>query len=259
MVPVSSCPVAFLIGCLEMQRRGRAALALFLTAPAAADPSCNRNGVARPDGSCQCDAAWQGSTCNSLALQPASGANLGAIYPNETTSSWGGTIQRGADRMYHLVVSEIAAGCGLGAWQRNSFIRHATSPTVDGTYTPQEVPPTPLPAPATSLATATHPGGPQCVLLHIGGGTHDESKRPVQTNCSGGYTPKSAWPADAPVPAADRLLPHLGAGPGLGLVAPVMQAFGTGHGWGSANITCAADLAGSTSCHFDNPSGWVDK
>ena len=43
-------------------------------------------------------------------------------------------MTRGEDGQYHLLVSEMLGSCGLGAWQHNSIIRHATSSEVDGAY-----------------------------------------------------------------------------------------------------------------------------
>jgi hypothetical protein len=104
---------------------------------------CNRNGViagASGGGRCRCDAAWRGGTCSELAFLPAAGSTLGTIYPgrnSNTTSSWGGTLTHGADGMWHLLVSEVSLGCGLGSWQRNSLIRHAISSRIDGVFEPQ--------------------------------------------------------------------------------------------------------------------------
>jgi hypothetical protein len=43
-------------------------------------------------------------------------------------------VTQGEDGQYHLLVSEMLGGCGLGAWQHNSIIRHATSSEIDGLY-----------------------------------------------------------------------------------------------------------------------------
>ena len=110
------------------------AAAMVSSAVGGGDP-CSRNGVALPGGGCRCDAAWVGLECETLNLLPAQAENLGTIYPgpdSHTTSSWGGTVSKGEDGHFHLLVSEMLGGCGLGAWQRNSVIRHATSPTIDG-------------------------------------------------------------------------------------------------------------------------------
>ena len=243
---------------------GAALTALLLLAgpgPAAATDddgddgrSCNRNGV--PDeagpGGCRCDAAWQGATCTELALLPAPAAALGTIYPgrNSTTaSSWGGTVTKGADGRYHLLVSEMLAGCGLGSWQHNSVIRHATSSTIDGVFAPHEIV---LGAFAHNAACmdARPGGGPACILLHIGSGTHDEAKHPIWKDCTGGFSPSSPPPAPAPFATVAAA-----AGP---VMTPVMEKFAVGEAWTNETLTCAADAAGSTACTFDNPSGWVD-
>ena len=43
----------------------------------------------------------------------------------------------GADGLWHLLVSEMSLGCGLGSWQHNSIIRHATSSQIDGIFEPR--------------------------------------------------------------------------------------------------------------------------
>ena len=106
-----------------------------MVGPGAGADLCSRNGVALPGGGCRCDAAWAGGECGTLNLLPALANNLGTIYPgpdSHSTSSWGGTVSKGEDGLFHLLVSEMLGGCGLGAWQRNSAVRHATSPTIDG-------------------------------------------------------------------------------------------------------------------------------
>lgn len=43
-------------------------------------------------------------------------------------------IVKWTDGKFHLFVSEIANGCGMAAWDTNSFVTHAVSDTVNGTY-----------------------------------------------------------------------------------------------------------------------------
>ena len=107
---------------------------------------------------------------------------------------------------------------------------------------------------------ASPAGGPQCVLLHIGGGTHDPVKHPVQSNCTGGFTPPAAGDPGHTAsrshhPVADASM----APPPPPPVYPVMQSFKPGGGpWGNATLSCSPDASNSTRCQFDNPSGWVD-
>ena len=113
---------------------------------------------------------------------------------------------------------------------------------------------------------ASPAGGPHCILLHIGSGTHDPTKRPVESNCTGGFTPPTAGaPADTdsvnhPHLVADALESSLPPPPPpRPLVYPVMQSFKSGGGaWGNSTLSCSPDAANSTLCQFDNPSGWVD-
>lgn len=164
--------------------------------------------------------------------------------------------------MWHLLVSEMAAGCGLGTWQRNSQIRHAVSATIDGVYSPAEL----------VMGIFSHnaacmdarPGrGPACVLLHIGQGTHDPARHPVQTNCSGhGYTPPTRVSESDPLPAS---LPPRSPAPAPTLtpaaasyMVPTRAAFAREEGWVNATLTCGPDAGQQMVCPMDNPSGWVD-
>eukprot|EP00037_Helgoeca_nana_P034640 m.422220 g.422220 ORF g.422220 m.422220 type:complete len:511 (+) comp36686_c0_seq1:169-1701(+) len=225
--------------------------------------ACNRNGVVGAGGGCVCDSAWSGlHDCSQLAVLPANPANLGAIYPpTRNTSSWGGTVTKGADGLWHLLVSEMAEGCGLATWQRNSFIRHATSPTVDGTYTPHERVLDVFSHNAACM-DASPAGGPKCVLLHVGTGTHDETKRPVQTNCTGGYTPHGSRGVLVRPGSHDQgrnrsWRGHQSATPTT-FAVPTRKAFAVGEQWGNATLAFGADAAGVITGGISNPGGWVD-
>eukprot|EP00039_Didymoeca_costata_P021689 m.345194 g.345194 ORF g.345194 m.345194 type:complete len:416 (-) comp25875_c0_seq1:73-1320(-) len=222
--------------------------ALLFAQQASSAPSCNRNGVL-VNGECHCDSAWRGSTCNTLALGPANGANFGTIYPQTITqSSWGGTISQGDDGLYHLLVSEISQHCGLEAWQHNSLIRHATSDTIDGVYTPREVVMDVFSHNAACM-NAKPAGGPECVLLHVGTGA---AQAPPYTNCTGGFTPTTF--------ASSKAYNQEIVEDGIIMQSPVAQQLkANGTQWETVNLTCGADNAGSTTCVVSNPSGWVDK
>lgn len=90
-------------------------------------------------------------------------------------------------------------------------------------------------------------GGPACILLHVGSGTHSPS-RPVQHDCHGGFSP-SQLPGDGS---------HGIGASGPPLVTPIMHRFDGKAEWTNATMTCAPDAAGSTACVWSNPSGWVD-
>lgn len=109
------------IGCL-------AALALAAHATAATcatELDCTLNGLC-VNGSCVCDAGWGGPACADLKLgvtDPTLGHPWGA-----PGSSWGGLpVYDPLDGTWHLFYSQMAKGCGLGAWSTNSRIVHAVS------------------------------------------------------------------------------------------------------------------------------------
>lgn len=223
---------------------------------AGAKPLCNRNGVPGKSGSGSvCDAAWQGKKCTELALLPALGNTLGTIYPgrNSTTkSSWGGTVTKGADGMYHVLVSEMLEG----SWQHNSVIRHAVTPTIDGVidgvYEPTEQV-LGVFAHNAACMDARPSGGPASDLLHIGTGTHDAMSHPILSDCKGAYSPPPPPPLSAATTAGAAEQP---AAPRPPVMTPVMQSCSPGEPWTThATVTCAPDAAGSTACAFDNPSG----
>lgn len=43
------------------------------------------------------------------------------------TSSWGGAVLKGPDGTYHMWAAEMTEHCGIGTWQQNSRLIHATS------------------------------------------------------------------------------------------------------------------------------------
>ena len=73
---------------------------------------------------------------------------------------------------WHMVVSEIEGHCGLHTWTHNSFVRHATSVTVDGRanaalagpYSPRE---TVLPWFAHNAMPHTLPNGSVVVYVQV--------------------------------------------------------------------------------------------
>eukprot|EP01065_Artemidia_motanka_P038870 TRINITY_DN47715_c0_g1_i1.p1 TRINITY_DN47715_c0_g1~~TRINITY_DN47715_c0_g1_i1.p1 ORF type:complete len:402 (+),score=109.91 TRINITY_DN47715_c0_g1_i1:51-1256(+) len=114
-------------------------MALLLAAAAASaatgcadDSGCSLNGVCR-NGSCRCDAAWDGPTCSRLVLLPAKVDN--GYRKTGDESSWGGSVVRDGGE-WRMFVEELVGGCGLNTYARNMRITHASSPTPDGPYTP---------------------------------------------------------------------------------------------------------------------------
>lgn len=116
-------------------------LLLLLALPALAaagcttDHDCSLNGRCA-HGACACARPWTGAACAVLERGRAASRAAAAVYgyaPNMT--SWGGNILAGDDGRHHLYVTEIAGGCGLGAWGSHSLVAHAVSTSgVDGPY-----------------------------------------------------------------------------------------------------------------------------
>ena len=89
---------------------------------------CNYNGNCTK-GSCTCAPGWRGDACDGLNLVPTK-RSLG--YQNsilgQNVTSWGGSVVKGDDGMYHMYAAEIYGYCGMNVWLSNSFVVHATSP-----------------------------------------------------------------------------------------------------------------------------------
>jgi hypothetical protein len=238
-----------------------------------ADSDCSHNGQCNmATKSCDCDLAWSGNpTCSQLALASVPFSTLGTIYPRaQNVTSWGGSVTYSSaggvngGGLWHLLVAEMDNHCGLRSWQSNSFIRHATSETIDGIYEPQErVLGVFSHNPSCFDASKSRLGGPECVLLHIGTGLHDSTKRPEQ-NCSRGYTPKSSQDGSKMPPfprkLRDSALPSI-------IPVPVMDSFsapGTSQCSSVEHQTCQThnshlprrDMAVGKS-HLRRGYGWV--
>eukprot|EP00039_Didymoeca_costata_P031324 m.34193 g.34193 ORF g.34193 m.34193 type:complete len:376 (-) comp8688_c0_seq1:1781-2908(-) len=95
--------------------------------------ACNYNGytMANNNVTCQCEKPWQGATCDILNLKPVSRAlGLGYQYQinGQNVTSWGGSVVRGDDGVYHMYAAEIYGFCGMNVWLANSIVVHASSP-----------------------------------------------------------------------------------------------------------------------------------
>ncbi|KAI0908280.1 hypothetical protein F4823DRAFT_498648 [Ustulina deusta] len=130
-----------------MQRRGLirslASLAFLntLSRGCSTDEDCSLNGIcSQAKQTCICDAGWRTEDCGELDLYPAvrwSGYNhtnaTGPDFYKEGAgnSSWGGhIIQDPSDKkLFHLITSQIAHGCGLAGWRPFSTIIRAESKT----------------------------------------------------------------------------------------------------------------------------------
>ena len=99
---------------------------------------CSLNGRCAPGGVCECLPQWHGAECGQLNLLPLPRAVSGRKDVNATTrkniSSWGGSVQLGADGVFHMWSAEMAGNCGIGSWLSNSVIAHSTSMDAAGRY-----------------------------------------------------------------------------------------------------------------------------
>jgi len=109
--------------------------------PCRGDEDCSLNGKCNSsDGTCACRPAWKGLRCEQLnLLKPTRGAGYRGMDGGRNTSSWGGAVLKGPDAQYHMWAAEMTEHCGIGAWQQNSRIIHATSATPGGVYTRKDV------------------------------------------------------------------------------------------------------------------------
>lgn len=129
-------------------------------------------------GTCLCRQGWRGPTCAALNLGPAPRNNG---FQHRNASSWGGSIVRDEQGVYHMFSSFITEGCGLDAWSTNSEIVRATAHTPTGPYTMQEVVAERF-AHEPNLIFGT---GPDSVVLL---GTMDPEPPTRYTNCTHGQT-----------------------------------------------------------------------
>ena len=117
-----------------------AAVALIgATTAAAACTDCQLNGECVPHVGghevCKCDQGWKGADCGLLNLH--TDAKVAYGYTNESKiSSWGGgpPVFDGSSGKYQLLVSQIAAHCGMSTWARLSTSVRATSAHAEGPY-----------------------------------------------------------------------------------------------------------------------------
>ena len=108
-----------------------------LTAGCSDGMGCSLNGLCQ-DSKCVCDPSWKGTTCDTLALLPTDRTQPAAAYGGDSqqpnVSSWGGSVLRADDGVYHLWVSEFINGCGLSTWLSNSHVAHATAARATGPF-----------------------------------------------------------------------------------------------------------------------------
>ena len=84
------------------------AVAAAAAATCSSDLDCQLNGVCQ-SGTCHCDAAWSGASCESLRLSPGHLA-----YAPEDATAWGGgpPVLDPITGKWVLFVTEIALHCG---------------------------------------------------------------------------------------------------------------------------------------------------
>jgi hypothetical protein len=100
--------------------------------------SCQLNGLC-VDNRCQCDAAFTGANCSVLHRRPARhGAGYSSLHSN--FSSWGMSVTYDTNEGDYVgFASEMALGCGLGAWGRNSRCVILRSASPDAPFKRQRV------------------------------------------------------------------------------------------------------------------------
>jgi hypothetical protein len=104
---------------------------------------CSLNGVCS-GGKCQCDAAWEGETCQWLSFLPGNDKDLAldgiplCCYhgDDENSTSWGASvIQAPEDGKFYMWVAQMTNHCNLGKWRTNSEVALARSDNPLGPFT----------------------------------------------------------------------------------------------------------------------------
>ena len=143
------------------------------------DLDCSLNGLCDVgSGVCACDAAWLGTCCSALNLEPASRSN-GLGYRHPATSTWGGNIlpvTEANGTTFHMWIAEMAprgttgddgaGSCGLTTWGSNSQITHVTAAQPLGPYVRQQVA-----VPIWSHNPLVRRLGDTFAMFHIGSGS----------------------------------------------------------------------------------------
>ena len=135
------------------------------------DEGCSLNGVCTASGTCSCVPEWTGDDCGVLNLEPArvrpnAGYDEGPL--SDHVSSWGGSIVADPQGgLFHMWVSRMGGHCGLGQWQSDSEIVHATSTDPVGPYTMVDKV---LPYFAHGPSVRVLPDGKGYFMMHLGCG-----------------------------------------------------------------------------------------
>jgi hypothetical protein len=116
-------------------------------------------------------------------------ATVAVAYPPpddfNTTTSWGGSVVKAEDGLYHMFAAEMLNSCGMTTWSTNSIIRHGVSSSPVGPFSRKEVV---MPAFAHNPTAIRAPDGTY-LIYHIGCGDGGPGYAPC-TDCAGGYSGK---------------------------------------------------------------------
>eukprot|EP00658_Telonema_sp_P-2_P078652 TRINITY_DN7418_c0_g1_i6.p1 TRINITY_DN7418_c0_g1~~TRINITY_DN7418_c0_g1_i6.p1 ORF type:complete len:606 (+),score=78.46 TRINITY_DN7418_c0_g1_i6:190-2007(+) len=251
------------------------AMAIMMVHAAGSPPSCTTALDCSLNGECaasrcNCLPAWKGDRCDVLNLIPMSSPRDGDAYRSTDRSSWGGSVSRGADGLYHLFVSEMAEQCGLSSYTSNSQIVHATSAQPEGPYQRQQVI---VESFAHNPTLVVDPRDGTLVLYHIGCGT--EQRKKIQ-DCVNGTTPKqrgNPHPHPSPNPnphphPSPNPSPNPAEHPATALTG--LSNYSCHGGYGDpANVYVAETINGpwrmqglrvensKWMTHMDNPAPWI--
>ena len=117
-----------------------AAVQCAAAAGCSTDADCQLNGVCSPpSGHCDCDAAWEGDDCGTLAFD--GDGELAYGGPASDVTSWGGgpPVFDPAAGEWVLFVTEIGNHCGLDQWQKDSTVVAATAASPAGPFARKSV------------------------------------------------------------------------------------------------------------------------
>jgi hypothetical protein len=157
---------------------------------------CSLNGRCDSStGVCACAPGWVGSNCRSLALLPLAPPSQQA-YCHFNDSTWGGSVIRGDDGVYHLFFSEMSNNCSLHDYGSVSRVAHATADRPQGPFVRRGIA---LPVFAHNPQIVRDPTDGTYLLYHIGD-TVPESCVPDcrgANAAAGGEAPSSAGGAPA--------------------------------------------------------------
>lgn len=108
--------------------------------PCSSDADCSYNGQCGAENVCECQPAWKGDRCQTLALLPmAKDWGLHSVDEGQNTSSWGGSVLLDPETgVFHMWAAEMVEHCGIDSWTTNSRVIRATASHGEGPYTRQE-------------------------------------------------------------------------------------------------------------------------